>query len=144
MSAISSSPNLGSVNVHRKIRVETHPVFLPSDSNPQENTYYFTYKIKITNEGKKNVQLISRHWIIINGDGEHKEVRGMGVAGKSPHLEAGESFAYSSYCPMDTEWGTMEGSYTFQEESGRRFDVPIPRFYLTTSSREEPSDFTVD
>lgn len=80
------------------------------------------------------VRLLSRHWLIVDGEGQREEVRGRGVVGEYPTLAVGESYSYVSYCPLPTSWGTMEGSYTFERQDGTRFDVAIGRFFLVPSA----------
>jgi ApaG protein len=112
------------------IRVEVYPEFVPEQSDPTENKYVFSYKVKITNESRRRVKLVSRRWVIINADGDREDVEGPGVVGYTPELEPGESFEYTSFCPLNTSWGTMEGSFSMIAENSEPFDVQIARFYL--------------
>jgi ApaG protein len=121
------------------IRVQVFPRYLPEYSNPDKSQYVFAYRVIITNEGDRWAKLISRHWIIINADGKRSDVRGPGVIGQQPELNPGESHEYESFCPIDTEWGTMEGSYQMQREDGEMFDAVIGRFYLAIVPDEVPS-----
>jgi ApaG protein len=57
-------------------------------------------------------------------------VNGPGVVGQFPTLEAGQRFEYPSFCPLETSWGTMEGSYRMERDDGTAFEVLIGRFYL--------------
>ncbi len=116
------------------VRVRVFPEFLPVESNPKENRYLFSYSVIIANERETAVKLLSRRWIIIDGNGKRDEVTGEGVIGQTPTLAPGEEFEYSSYCPLRTHWGTMEGSYEMEDENGEKFEVQIARFYLTTNS----------
>lgn len=97
-------------------------------------SFVFRYKVTMTNVGEGTSRLLSRHWLIVDGEGKREEVRGRGVVGEYPSLAGGESYSYVSYCPLSTAWGTMEGSYTFEREDGTRFDVAIARFYLVPSA----------
>ena len=90
----------------------------------------FIYKVLITNEGTRTVQLMSRHWVITDGNGRVEEVRGPGVVGEQPFLEPGESFEYTSGCPLGTPFGTMQGTYQMMR-SGEMFDVEIAPFTLS-------------
>jgi ApaG protein len=112
------------------IRVEVYPEFIPEQSIPTENKFVFAYKVVITNESSRSTKLVSRHWVIINSDGDTEDVEGPGVVGYTPELESGESFEYTSFCPLNTSWGTMEGSFRMIAENGEEFDVQIARFYL--------------
>lgn len=97
---------------------------------PAEKRWFFSYEIEISNEGAEPVQLMSRHWIITDGDGENEEVRGPGVVGKQPTLQPGETFEYSSACPLNTPFGTMHGTYQMVTRNGDSFDVEIAPFAL--------------
>lgn len=119
-----------SEKVTQQIRVRVIPSYIPENSRPEEDHYFFSYNIRITNEGNDTVQLLSRHWIIINAEGVTEEVRGEGVVGKTPVLYSGDSFEYVSFCPLNTPWGTMEGTYYFINMNGETFDVAIERFIL--------------
>jgi ApaG protein len=94
----------------------------------------FAYRITIANEGTKRARLLSRHWVIINGDGDREDVQGPGVVGKTPNLAPGDDFEYTSFCPLDTEWGTMEGTFQMQREDGSTFDAVVGRFFLTVNA----------
>jgi ApaG protein len=117
--------------VTRGIRVSVVAEYAPSRSRPQANEWFFLYTITIRNDGAETVQLISRHWIITNGAGEIEEVRGPGVVGQQPVLEPGESFTYTSGCPLRTAFGTMEGTYQMVTANGGAFDARIAAFTLS-------------
>ncbi len=117
------------------VRVYVQPRYEPLHSEPERDRYVFSYRVTIANESEQRVQLLSRHWIIIDGDGHREEVRGSGVVGFTPWIPPGEAFSYASFCPLATDFGTMEGSYTMSDENGNRFEVTIGRFYLV--AREE-------
>ena len=112
------------------IRVTVQPRYLPSHSDPATDRYLFNYHIVIQNNGSGTVRLRSRRWVIVDADGERHEVQGMGVVGHNPVLAPGEKFEYSSFTPLQTQWGTMEGCYIMQREDGSTFDVHVRRFYL--------------
>ena len=102
------------------IRVRAAAQFDPDESDPDRSQYVFTYRIRLSNEGDEPAQLESRHWIIVDGNGDRHEVRGPGVVGQFPDLAPGETFEYTSRCPLTTSWGTMEGSYRMRRPDGRR------------------------
>ena len=114
----------------RGIRITVTPRFVEEESQPDEGRFFFAYTVEITNAGRDRVQLKSRHWRIVDGQGRFQEVRGAGVVGKQPVLEAGESFTYTSGCPLSTPDGTMEGSYTMLTATGETFQAAIPAFPL--------------
>ncbi len=120
----------GSTTTTRGIRIEVESVFVPERSDPAQKRWFFAYTIRITNEGSETAQLISRHWIITDGDGDAEEVRGSGVVGKQPTLAPGESFEYTSACPLATNFGTMHGTYQMVTEGGEHFDAEISPFAL--------------
>ncbi len=113
------------------IRVGAAAFYLAEESEPAENQFVFGYNIVIANTGDAPAKLLSRHWIIIDGAGRREEVKGPGVVGQTPRLEPGQAFKYQSFCPLRTNWGTMEGAYTMQRDDGEKFDAQIGRFYLT-------------
>lgn len=113
-----------------EIEIEVATQYLPEQSNPDEERYFFAYSITVTNIGTEAAQLISRHWVITDAAGKVEEVRGLGVVGHQPFLKPGESFEYSSGCPLATPVGTMRGSYQMVAEDGTRFDAPVSEFIL--------------
>jgi len=106
------------------------PRYLPEQSDPAQQQYVFAYTVRITNTGSLPAQLISRHWIITDGEQRTEEVRGLGVVGQQPLLPPGESFEYTSGCPLSTPVGTMKGTYHCVGENGVPFEVEIPEFVL--------------
>ena len=117
--------------VTRGVRVNVTSQFDPQRSEPANNQWFFLYTIAITNESDETVQLLTRHWIITDGNGKVEEVRGPGVVGKQPILKPGESFEYTSGCPLGTPFGVMEGTYQMVLEGGERFDAKIAPFTLS-------------
>ncbi|GMV94594.1 MAG: Co2+/Mg2+ efflux protein ApaG [Candidatus Hydrogenedentes bacterium] len=114
----------------QRIRVRCESYFVPERSSQNENLYYFGYRIRITNEGMEPVQLISRHWTITDGLGKVEEVRGPGVVGQQPRLDAGETFEYTSACPLHTSYGTMQGRYRMARDDGSTFHAEITPFEM--------------
>lgn len=112
------------------IEVIVHPVFEPDRSDPDTGEYFWSYQIRIRNLGDKIVQLRSRHWQITDALGRVEHVRGAGVVGEQPILKPGDSFNYSSGCPLKTSQGVMVGSYEMVSADGARIDVAIPAFSL--------------
>jgi ApaG protein len=112
------------------IRVGATAYYLPEESEPDERRWVFGYTIVIVNSGDDAAQLLSRHWVIIDAHGRREEVEGPGVVGETPRLAPGQAFKYQSFCPLRTEWGTMEGTYRFRRDDGSEFDAVIGRFYL--------------
>ena len=117
--------------VTQGVRVQVMAQYSPEQSQPLQNQWFFLYTVQISNEGIETVQLISRHWIITDADHHVKEVRGLGVVGKQPVLDPGESFQYTSGCPLSTPFGSMRGTYQMLKPDGERFDVEIGPFALT-------------
>jgi ApaG protein len=117
--------------VTRGIRVHVESEYAPERSQPLQHQWFFLYTITIANEGTETVQLVTRHWIITDGTGKVEEVRGPGVIGKQPTLSPGESFTYTSGCPLHTPFGVMEGSYQMVTANGEHFDVKIAPFTLS-------------
>ncbi len=120
-----------SETVTQGVRVQVMAQYSPEQSQPLQNQWFFLYTVQISNEGIETVQLVSRHWIITDADHHVKEVRGLGVVGKQPVLDPGESFQYTSGCPLSTPFGSMRGTYQMLKPDGERFDVEIGPFALT-------------
>ncbi|GAB3392829.1 Co(2+)/Mg(2+) efflux protein ApaG [Azotobacter armeniacus] len=110
------------------VSVETH--YLPEQSQPEQNRYAFAYSVTIRNSGLLPAQLLSRHWLITDGDGHVQEIRGPGVIGIQPLLGPGQSHNYDSGTLLTTQVGTMQGSYQMLAEDGHPFDAPIHPFRL--------------
>ncbi len=112
------------------IRVEVISRPSAENSRPMQGEWIFEYTVRITNQSSDAVQLISRHWIITDGLDHTEEVQGPGVVGKQPLLAPGESFKYSSWCPLKTPTGVMRGTYQMASANGRTFDIEIAPFAL--------------
>ncbi len=115
--------------VTKGIRVAVTAQF--SHSEPERNQWLFTYTVRIVNESVETVQLISRHWIITNGSNEVEEVKGPGVVGNQPVLAPGQSFEYTSGCPLPTPFGSMRGTYQMVTNEGTTFNAEIAEFALS-------------
>jgi ApaG protein len=116
--------------ISHDIQITVMPEFLPDQSDPDEERFFWAYTIEIVNLSQRTVQLMSRHWRITDGRGRVEEVRGPGVVGEQPILAPGGSFRYTSGCPLPTPSGIMAGTYRFVDEGGRSFDAEIPAFSL--------------
>lgn len=114
----------------RGIRVRVSSSYVAERSDPQRNQWFFVYTVQIRNEGRETAQLVSRHWIITDANGHVQEVKGPGVVGKQPTLAPGDSFEYTSGCPLPTPFGTMHGTYQMVTRSGEGFDAEIAPFSL--------------
>ena len=113
------------------IDVTVAPTYIPEQSDPQNDHYAFSYTVTIRNTGEVPAKLLTRHWIITDGDGHVQEVKGDGVIGEQPHLKPGEGFQYTSGTFMNTPVGTMHGSYQMLADDGKTFDATIPFFRLS-------------
>ena len=105
--------------------------FLDDESAPEQGRYVFAYTIQIRNEGSVPARLLGRHWLITDGNGKVQEVVGEGVVGEQPWLRPGEDFEYTSGAVLETDIGTMRGSYDMLADDGTRFAAPIPAFTLS-------------
>lgn len=114
-----------------KIDIKVRPTYIADQSDPVNNHYVFSYTVTIRNNGSDAAKLLTRHWVITDGDGLIQEVKGEGVIGEQPHLKPGEGFQYTSGTFMNTPFGTMHGSYQMVSDSGEKFDAEIPTFQLT-------------
>ena len=122
--------NNDTITHEHDIRVQVKTEYLPEQSNPAESRYVFAYHITITNEGSQPARLLTRHWVIMDGEARTQEVRGDGVVGEQPRLTPGESYEYTSGTVLDTPVGSMHGYYGMIDEAGQHFDAAIPAFTL--------------
>ena len=113
------------------IGVEVDTRYLAEQSQPEQQRYVFAYTIRIRNDGAVPARLLGRHWVITDATGRVEEVDGEGVVGEQPYLEPGEAFQYTSGAVLETDLGTMAGSYRMLADDGTHFDAPIPAFTLT-------------
>ncbi|MBF0352030.1 MAG: Co2+/Mg2+ efflux protein ApaG [SAR324 cluster bacterium] len=116
--------------ITHNIKISVESFYLDDRSNPEDNLFVFAYRIRMNNLGYRQVQLISRHWIITDSTGEIREVRGDGVVGEQPLINPGESYEYMSGSQLESEFGTMQGTYRMRSSDGVIFDVEIPCFTL--------------
>jgi len=118
----------------RGVRIQVKSAYLPDRSAPDEGRYLFAYRVRISNVGTETVQLLSREWIITDSDGDVETVRGPGVVGEQPVLDPGQSFEYTSFCPLPTPIGSMHGTYQMVSANGDTFDAEIAPFSLAVPS----------
>jgi ApaG protein len=104
--------------------------YLPEQSNPPDGPYAFAYTVSIRNSGDITAQLIARHWVVTDANGNREDVRGLAVVGHQPLLRPGETFEYSSWTRIDTPHGTMRGTFFCMTEEARPFESPVPEFAL--------------
>ena len=116
--------------ITRGIRVQVEGFYDEDRSSPQESYYFFAYQVTITNLGEETAQLLSREWTITDANGQEQKVQGPGVVGEQPVLAPGDSFEYTSFCPLTTAVGTMHGSYRMMTGTGESFDAEIAPFSL--------------
>jgi len=112
------------------LTVTVSPEFVPEQSDTDERRFVFAYKVRISNTGARPAQVVSRHWIITDGDGRTQEVRGLGVVGHQPLIAPAQSFEYTSVCPLETPVGTMRGSFLCVGDDGVPFEAAIAEFML--------------
>ena len=120
----------------KEIRVSVEPTYLHDQSEPSEGHYVWAYHVRIENQGRETVQLLTRYWHITDSVGRVQEVRGAGVVGEQPVLGPGESFEYTSGTPLPTPSGIMLGAYGMRNDDGERFDIDIPPFSLDSPYQE--------
>jgi len=118
------------------VTVRVSVSYLPEQSEPRRGRWFWAYHIRIENESARAVQLLTRHWVIIDGRGARHSVEGEGVVGEQPLIAPGASFDYVSGCPLQTPSGAMQGSYRMIDEDGTCFDAAIPKFTLLASAVE--------
>jgi ApaG protein len=114
----------------RNIRISVQPFYLEEQSSPEEDRFVWAYRVNIENKGAETVQLLNRHWRITDKLGRLQEVKGPGVVGEQPVLKPGDTFEYTSGCPLTTPSGIMAGFYEMATGGGESFDIEIPAFSL--------------
>lgn len=112
------------------VRVRVGVTYRPEQSTPEDNYYFWSYEVEIANRRPDPVRLLSRAWTITDRNGRRERVEGPGVVGKTPLIEPGESFSYTSGCPLREPSGLMAGRYTMVDSEGQPFEVEIPAFSL--------------
>jgi ApaG protein len=112
------------------IRIQVRTAYLAEKSAPTQGRYFFAYRVRITNTGNETAQLISRRWVITDANGEVETVEGPGVVGEQPVLEPGQTFEYTSFCPLKTPFGSMHGYYAMTRPGGEHFRAVIAPFHL--------------
>jgi ApaG protein len=120
----------------RSIRITVRPFYLDQHSSPNEGHYVWAYHVRIENEGGETVQLRNRHWQITDERGRLQEVRGPGVVGEQPVLQPGQSFEYTSSCPLSTPSGMMVGDYEMETSAGENFLARVPAFSLDSPEQK--------
>jgi ApaG protein len=134
MTGTQTQPSHGSVTVTDAIAIRVEPMYMPDHSDPQAGRYVFAYTVHVANESDRTVKLLSRHWTVVDADGNRHDVEGEGVVGQQPSIQPGAAFEYSSWCPLGTPWGTMEGHYRLLADDGAEFNAAIARFYLVSDN----------
>jgi ApaG protein len=114
----------------RGIRIQVESMYVEERSDPQESYFFFAYHVVISNAGSEAAQLISREWVITDSDGNVEKVQGAGVVGETPLLEPGAAFEYTSFCPLRTSMGSMQGGYMMRLKGGESFRAEIAPFTL--------------
>jgi ApaG protein len=134
MMTLSSTILVGAMSMYEAltngVRVRVTPLYVEEQSAPDESYFFWSYTVEIANEGPIPVQLKTRQWLITDANGRKEVVRGPGVIGQTPLISPGQSFTYTSGCPLSTPSGIMSGSYQMQLPDGTFINVEIPGFSL--------------
>ena len=117
--------------INDKIIVEVKPGYIADQSDPENQRFIWAYEVNITNDSKEIVQLLNRHFQIVDMNGNVEDIQGIGVIGMQPLIKPGKTFSYTSFCQLTTPQGTMEGDYEFQNLEDEKFLATIPKFILT-------------
>jgi ApaG protein len=112
------------------VRVSVKARYSPEHSDPGDSRWFFLYTITIANESDQQVKLLNRNWLILDATGKSEEVHGPGVVGEQPVIEPGQSFEYTSGCPLQTPFGSMAGTYELQRADGTQLEAEIRIFQL--------------
>lgn len=120
--------------VKELIHIRVVSEYWEQTSDVESNQYAFKYQITIDNQSPISIQLLRRHWIITDANGENSHVEGEGVVGEQPQIKPSQSFTYQSHVVLSTPVGSMHGDYQMQQEDGQLFHVIIPAFSLAMPS----------
>ena len=120
----------GSEALTEGVRVQVRARYSPEHSSPPTSRWFFLYTITISNESAETVQLLNRHWTIVDATGHAEEVHGPGVVGEQPVIQPGQRFEYTSGCPLPTPFGSMAGTYEMIRRNGTRFEAEVALFQL--------------
>ena len=134
MSSLDSIPPGHSDVTTQGIRVRVGAQWMEEHDFPDPNKEVYVYRVMIENLGDQWAKLCSRRWVIKDADGHSEVVEGPGVVGNFPELDPGYSFRYHSFCPLDSEWGSMEGTFTFERADGSTFEAEVGRFFLAKTA----------
>jgi len=115
---------------HEDVQLRIRPFYIPEKSDEKSGVFFYAYQVAITNLAQHQIQLLMRSWTIRNGHGVSENIQGKGVNGQTPMIDPGETFYYSSFCPLATPTGNMRGSYLFKGHRGNHFSVPVPVFFF--------------
>ena len=117
-------------SITSEVEIQVRPFYMPERSDPKAGVFFYGYQVTITNHGSSPLVLQDRHWIIRDGNGRQDHVKGKGVIGQNPTIEAGKTYQYSSFCPLSTPTGNMRGTYSLKNEQGHTVTVKIPLFFF--------------
>lgn len=112
------------------ILIEVFPSYIPERSSPDNKQFFYAYRVVITNNSEIACKIVHRHWKIKDGNGKTYDVQGSGVVGEQPMIAPGDSFEYTSFCPLHSPYGNMRGKYQMINEFGDRFWVTVPLFFF--------------
>lgn len=132
MNAATNKPN---------IDIQVHCEYLPNQSAPEDAYFAFAYHVQIQNLSDQTVQLLNRQWVIMDANGQVREVTGEGVIGEQPVIEPEHSHFYSSWSVIHTPVGCMQGKYGMRVVSDHsapnevEFHAEIPVFTLAVPGK---------
>lgn len=126
----TATKRLGSETETQGMRISVEPSYLRAHSDRQRGRFIFGYRVNMSNRGAQRAKLRSRCWRIVDAQGAVVDVNGPGVVGQFPVLDPGGEFEYSSFCPLTTSWGTMEGHFVFERDDQSTFEARVGRFYF--------------
>ena len=118
----------------KNIAISSKVEYIKERSAPDVPLFLFSYTIQISNRTGIAIKLLNRHWEITDGNGLVNIVNGEGVIGLQPIISHEESFEYTSFCPLPTQLGIMNGWYEMKDENKNLFKVDIPTLNLFTPS----------
>jgi ApaG protein len=116
------------------ITVDVESTYVEAQSEPELERFVFAYTVTLTNDGNSPARLVSRHWVITDANDSVREVKDIGVVGKTPRIIPGKSFTYRSHAVLETPFGLLQGSYQMITDNGQEFVAAIPDFSVVAPS----------
>jgi len=119
-----------SSDIAERVNITVKAKFEASQSDTDAKRFVFSYTVTIENTAEISVQLLSRRWVVTDGNEKQQQIEGDGVIGVQPTIKPHCSYQYSSGAVIETNIGSMFGHYNMITENGEHFEAKISAFTL--------------